>query len=205
MAILDVGAKVKFDSAIFSATFPSSCDLKKCKSNCCEAGAIIFEEEKRAIMKLEKKLSPLLRPSRRDSSKWFYDSQPEDFERNGEAAPKDFHTYPSTGKGLGYCSFYNSKHGCSLQKLAMDDGRKSWAYKPSACVLYPLFEDEKRVVRPDLDLDESMWCCKKENHSTTMFQACKKEIEHAVGKTALKKLEKLEKKYYSPQPLAASS
>ncbi len=199
MAILDVGAKFKFDSAIFTTTFPQCCDCSKCNSACCEYGAIISLKERDVILQLKDDLMPLLLPKHRDSSKWFSRPDPEDFTRVGEAATDEvLNAYVGTGDGSGSCSFFNPEFGCVIQKLAVMHGKHKWAYKPRACILYPLYEDDKNVIKPDVNLDDAMWCSDKGNHARTMFQSCEEEIAYVAGGDALAKLKAMEKDY-SPQ------
>ncbi len=193
MAIIDVGAKVKFDSALFSHPFPKACDINCCKSSCCEAGVIVDLEEEARIMKVKGELLPLLLKDRREVSKWFTPAEAEDFERGGDDCAKiDLEKYRSTGTGTNYCNFFNPGHGCSVQKLAVDKGLHKWAYKPQACILYPVYKDLDGVIKPDTTLDDEMWCCNKGNHETSVFRACLEEIEFVAGKDAIEKLKAFE-------------
>lgn len=197
MAVIDVGAKVRFDSSIFTTRFPNTCSIEKCKGSCCEAGAIIDGEEKAEILSLKDELLPLLRRGCKDFDKWFVTPSNEDLDRvdDSELTQEERDDHFCTGKGHGYCHFFNKDFGCALQKLAESKGLHKWAYKPSACVLYPLLEDSNEVIRADEDFDETMWCCKKHNHSSNLFRSCKEELEFVAGKKAVEELEKLEAEF----------
>ena len=196
MVILDVGSKYRFDSDIFTHPFPAGCSVAECQSACCCGGAIIYGVERRRINSLRKQILPLLEPKNRGKN-WFVRVSAKDCNRCEPKAlsKKYLASLASMAAPGNYCVFFNKKFGCVLQKLAADKGLEKWALKPLGCVLYPLVVDSHHVIKADKDLDDELWCCKKHAHKTTVFRACKAEIEHAAGKAALKKLEKLEKKF----------
>ena len=91
-----------------------------------------------------------------------------------------------------------------MRELAKRQGKQKWAFKPSACILYPLFEEDG-VIAPDTTLDDELWCSKKENHATTVFRACLVELEYLAGKEAVEKLKALEKDYLkATEPVGAN-
>ncbi len=205
MVILDVGAKFCFDSSIFSSTFPSCCKPGCCNSSCCEAGAIIDLQERDRILSLKDDLQKLLLEENRNPKDWFVEATDEEFARADGAtvSQEEKALYPSTNAKGGHCVLYNPASGCALQTLALKKGAHKWAYKPSACILYPLFEDYAGVIRPDLDVEMNMWCTDSKNHSTSVFRACLEEIEFVAGKAAVEKLKQIEKDYASPLPQAS--
>ncbi len=204
MPILDVGAKLRFDSSIFTASFPKACRIEHCQSLCCEAGAFISVEERDLILSAKNEVSPFLRKECRDSGNWFVAPTLEDFKYMGCEAlfEENKENFSSLNSTSGQCYFFNPECGCALQKLATTGGLHKWAYKPSACVLYPLFEDDDKVIKPDPMFDEKQWCCIKCNHSTSVFRACLEELEFIAGKPAVEKLKELEHEYAAPQASA---
>ena len=106
LAIIDVGARLKFDSAIFTTGFPKGCDCGKCSSLCCEAGVLIDEEERDKIVSIKEELLPLLMPDRKNPEKWFSAPDDEDLTRGSEKPLKeeDKEGIFVTGNGADYCN-----------------------------------------------------------------------------------------------------
>lgn len=118
------------------------CELSQCRATCCHDGVILCDEEVAIIAELvESKRDELLQFG------WNH----EDFlvesggskrsvtlEAGDDDLPEGFPVhFPKTR-----CVFLDEEHRCVLQRLAMEEGRHPWFWKPISCWMHPL------ILRP---------------------------------------------------------
>ncbi|WP_396255722.1 hypothetical protein [Haloferula sp. A504] len=123
------------------------CDLSKCRATCCHDGVFLDAEQESGIAGVAGRLAK-------------YGFHRSDWrERRGgriktatvgasevELA-EDFPAhFPITR-----CVFLDSQHRCLLQRLAVDEGRHPWWWKPVSCWMHPLLL-RQRDGRPFLTL-----------------------------------------------------
>ena len=56
------------------------------------------------------------------------------------------------------CSFLDKEGLCVLQKLAIQEGKHAWEYKPMYCVLFPLTIYEGALTIDDEHIDRLKTC-----------------------------------------------
>jgi len=121
------------------------CELARCRATCCHDGAIVGEEEVEVIRGVVEERRTQLENygwrepeeggfARDDQGKWRTVTRLAD---PGELADDFPAHFPRTR-----CVFLDAEHRCVLQRLAMDEGRQSWFWKPFSCWMHPL------VLRP---------------------------------------------------------
>jgi len=107
------------ETATFKCVFPT------CGGICCRNGRPSVEPDERArIEKNLAKILPHLRPGSR-----------EHVEKHGWLTQRMKDGHRTVAVHDGWCVFENG--GCTFQKVGMLEG-KPWAYKPSACIRFPL-------------------------------------------------------------------
>ena len=128
------------------------CELTRCRATCCHDGVFLSEEEQSTINALLKDKASVL-----DGYGWNHPDWVE--HRNGRAKSRtidardgeladDFPVhFPRTR-----CVFLDREHRCVLQRLAMDEGRHPWWWKPISCWLHPLLIRKDKEGRPVLTL-----------------------------------------------------
>ncbi|MFT4176131.1 MAG: DUF3109 family protein [Luteolibacter sp.] len=127
------------------------CELTKCRATCCHDG-VLLEKDEMAIIGdvIESRCERLAG----------YGWNPETYltEENGQGRsvtlenpdpPEHFPPhFPKTR-----CVFLDGEHRCVLQRLAMDEGRHPWWWKPVSCWMHPLIlVPGRRGERPLLTL-----------------------------------------------------
>lgn len=168
---------LKIDPRIF--TFKFSC---KCNGECCYYGVYTDFKEHEKILSVKDKIIPLFDETQnRDISTWF--EPPEE--------DKDFESGIAVGTEVqnGKCTFLDKDGLCTLQKLAMMEGEDKWKYKPLYCILYPFTVYENELTIDDEHMDRLKHCNKNPVEETTIFEACKEELQHFFGEEGFKELE----------------
>ncbi len=114
------------------------CDLNKCEARCCYDGVYLEPGE-------EKKIREVVA-----SAPGFFVNLPADFIVDGSwgdtvSGPKTAtkaHDYKAPDFPLHFnrtrCVFCDDDHKCLLQKLAVARSLHKWAYKPTACWMFPM-------------------------------------------------------------------
>jgi Fe-S-cluster containining protein len=178
---------LKIDPQIF--TFKFSC---RCSGECCNYGVYTDLKEHQKIIEIKDKIFPLLDETQtHDIMHWF------------EAPEKDedFESGVAVGTNLvnGKCSFLD-KHGlCALQKLANLEGEHKWKYKPIYCILFPLTVYEGSLTIDDEHIDRLKTCNKNIQDETTIFEACKEELQYFFGEQGYMELEEYRSEYLNSQ------
>ena len=115
------------------------CELASCRATCCHDGVFLERSEREVI-------DPLI-ASRRDAlarygwreTRWFSES-------GGGRVKSLVLPAPDTALASSFpahfprtrCVFLDADHRCVLQRLATDEGRHPWFWKPISCWMHPL-------------------------------------------------------------------
>ena len=121
------------------------CDLAVCEGICCSDGAFLLPEEEALIHETVAKFPehfPLLPKKYIGDAVWG--------EHHGRKTSTRVYRYKSKPGHFAdmRCSFTEKDGKCSLQTLAVAQGRHKWHYKPMGCWLFPLESNEKGLVAP---------------------------------------------------------
>lgn len=121
------------------------CDLAVCEGICCSDGAFLLPEEEALIHETVAKFPEhfsLLPKKYIGDAVWG--------EHHGRKTSTRIYRYKSKPTHFAdtRCSFTEKDGKCSLQTLAVAQGRHKWHYKPMGCWLFPLESNEKGLVAP---------------------------------------------------------
>lgn len=176
---------LKIDPKIF--TFKFSC---KCNGECCYYGVYTDMTEAKKILSIKDKVIPLMDETQsKDITRWFEPPEKdEDFE-SGVAVGTEIINHK--------CTFLDKQGLCTLQKLAMMEGKHKWEYKPQYCILFPLTIFEGALTIDDEHIERLKSCNKIPVEEVPIFEACREELLHFFGKEDFEKLEKYGKEYIS--------
>jgi len=119
------------------------CDLRACRGMCCYDGVYLHEEEERAIDSIYRQSHEFLRLS----LPVFPETPVVDGPSRGKPAGRKTALRPAVYAGKeNYpdhfskttCCFIAENGFCSLQSLAVAQGKHPWSYKPLGCWLHPM-------------------------------------------------------------------
>lgn len=139
------------DHAAFEGTL-RICELAKCRATCCHDGVVLGEEEVAVIRALVEGQGEVLHRLGWEGGAWLDEdggrrktaTRPAEARELAEEFPAHF---PKTR-----CVFLDGEHRCVLQRLAMEEGRHPWYWKPISCWMQPLRLDGGGRERPVLTL-----------------------------------------------------
>jgi hypothetical protein len=77
----------------------------------------------------------------------------------------------------------------------MEDDVYKWKYKPLYCILFPLVIYEGALTVDDDHLNRLHYCNRPENQNSTIYDCCKEELQHLLGKKGFAQLEKYRVEY----------
>lgn len=123
------------------------CELTKCRATCCHDGVFLDAEQEREIAGAVARLGKY----GFSRSSWMETRdgrvKTATLEASDAELAEDFPAhFPRTR-----CVFLDEEHRCLLQRLAMDEGRHPWWWKPVSCWMHPLLL-RRREGRPFLTL-----------------------------------------------------
>ena len=128
------------------------CELADCRATCCHDGVFLETEEREVIANVIVTRSDRLAAYGWEAPEIF--QQMEDGRWKSVTLPEDSPArsfpahFPKTR-----CVFLDSGHRCVLQRLAMDEGRHPWFWKPVSCWMHPLLlKPGRHGGRPELTL-----------------------------------------------------
>jgi len=178
------------DPLIFTQPFPKCCDVNICFGECCYYGVYTDLKEYNIILENKEKIINAMDDSQtKEVSKWFESPEKdEDFE-SGIAVGTEVYNEK--------CVFLDRNGFCTLQKMAMDNNEYKWKYKPLYCILFPLVIYEGALTVDDDHLKRMHYCNKSVNQTSTVYECCKEEIKHLLGKKGFRELEDYRKEYFS--------
>lgn len=167
---------IKIDPLLF--TFQFNCI---CNGECCNYGVYTDLKEYDMIMNIKDKVIPLMDETQeKNIEKWF--EQPEEDD--------DFDSGVAVGTEIinGKCTFLDRDGLCVLQRLAINEGRNKWHYKPLYCILFPLTVYQGSLTIDDEHIDRLKHCNKADNDGTTIIDHCKEELIHFLGEEGFNEL-----------------
>lgn len=174
---------LKIDPKIFVFNF--GCE---CNGECCHYGVYTDLKEAEMIIGLQDRIIPLFDETQsKNISDWF--EAPE--------ADSDFASGTAVGTNIvnNKCSFLDKDGLCTLQKLAVQEGKHKWEYKPQYCILFPLTIYENTLTIDDEHIDRLRTCNKQSAASNSIYEACKEELFHFFGPEDFKELETYKEEY----------
>jgi hypothetical protein len=128
------------------------CELTRCRATCCHDGVYLSDEEAVVVAGQVDEKSDLLANYGWHRSSWMETRDGRTKTRTIEAGEGGLATdfpahFPRTR-----CVFLDEEHRCVLQRLAVDEGRHPWWWKPVSCWLHPLLLRHAADGRPLLTL-----------------------------------------------------
>ena len=167
---------IKIDPNIF--TFKFGC---RCNGECCHYGVYTDLKEHDNILAIKDKIIPLMDETQsKNISDWFEPAEEDD----------DFESGVAVGTEIvnGKCAFLDKNGLCVLQGLALEEGEHKWKYKPIYCVLFPLTIYQNTLTIDDEHIDRLSYCNKFPISDSSIFDACKEELEFFFGKEGFEEL-----------------
>jgi hypothetical protein len=154
------------DTATFECTYGRGCE-----GVCCQEGRPPVEpEERQRIDDILPRLLPLLRPEAQAVVR-----------KRGYLSSRQRFGHPMARNAAGWCVFFNQ--GCVLHQLGADEGDK-FCYKPSACSLFPIQQDDKdRWYIRQRGYKRERWdlfCLCPSNSKRLAFESLGEEIDLAA-------------------------
>ena len=165
------------DPIIFTYKFKCNCP-----GECCGYGVFIDYKEYETILSIKDKvITNMDETQSTDVSEWF--EEPEKDE--------DFESGIAVGTEVinDKCTFLDKDGLCTLQKIAMQEGKFKWEYKPIYCVLFPLTTYEGALTIDDEHIDRLASCNVDPNTRLTIYEACREELKHFLGAEGFEELE----------------
>lgn len=127
------------------------CELTTCRATCCHDGVYLDAEERAVIGEVIADHPEQLAAYgwQADAIFQIVDGRWKSVTVASDDHPEDFPAhFPNTR-----CVFLDGQHRCVLQRLAMDEGRHPWFWKPISCWMHPLIlQPGARDERPLLTL-----------------------------------------------------
>ncbi len=173
------------DPKIF--TFKFGCN---CKGECCNYGVFTDLKEAEFILSIKDKIIPLMDETQSTNVKDWFETPEED---------EDFESGVAVGTEIinNKCSFLDKNGLCTLQKLAILEGKHQWDYKPIYCVLFPLTVFEGAITIDDEHIERLKTCNLSNISNLSIYEACKDELKHFLGDEGFNELEKYHDEYLS--------
>jgi len=176
---------IKIDPNIF--TFKFGC---RCNGECCHYGVYTDLKEHENILAIKDKIIPLMDETQSTNiSDWFEPAEEDDDFESGVAVGTEIVNEK--------CAFLDKNGLCVLQRLALEEGEHKWKYKPIYCVLFPLTIYQNTLTIDDEHIDRLSYCNKFPISDSTIFDACKEELEFFFGKEGFEELLKYKEEVLS--------
>lgn len=127
------------------------CELSECRATCCHDGVLLTEEESSLI-------GAVIQGNRERLAGYGWRHESYLLERQGRMRSRTLETHDLAKEFPAHfprtrCVFLDQEHRCVLQRLALDQNRHPWFWKPVSCWLHPLIlEPGKHGARPRLTL-----------------------------------------------------
>lgn len=167
---------IKIDPNIF--TFKFGC---RCNGECCNYGVYTDLKEHENILAIKDKIIPLMDETQsKNISDWFEPAEEDDDLESGVAVGTEIVNEK--------CAFLDKNGLCVLQRLALEEGEHKWKYKPIYCVLFPLTIFQNTLTIDDEHIDRLSYCNKFPISDSSIFDACKEELEFFFGKEGFEEL-----------------
>jgi hypothetical protein len=117
----------------------------------------------------------------KNEKEWFEAPQKDDDFESGFAVGTELHN--------GKCVFLDKAGLCTLQKLAMSEGKHKWGYKPAYCILFPFTVYEETFTIDDEHIERLDHCNKYPQDDSTIYESCAEELKHFFGEEGFRQLE----------------
>lgn len=167
---------IKIDPNIF--TFKFGC---RCNGECCNYGVYTDLKEHENILAIKDKIIPLMDETQsKNISDWFEPAEEDDDFESGVAVGTEIVNKK--------CAFLDKNGLCVLQRLALEEGEHKWKYKPIYCVLFPLTIYQNTLTIDAEHIDRLSYCNKFPISDSSIFDACKEELEFFFGKEGFEEL-----------------
>ena len=171
------------DPQIFTYKF-----ICNCPGECCHYGVFIDLKEYYTILSIKYRIIDDMDYTQpKNVSEWFEEPDiDEDFE-SGIAVG----TEVTNDK----CVFLDKNGLCTLQKIALQEGKHKWKYKPIYCVLFPLTTFEGALTIDDEHIERLPSCNGDSKTKLTIFEACEEELKHFFGEEGFEELKQYRDEY----------
>ena len=171
------------DPIIFTYKFRCNCP-----GECCHFGVYTDYKEYEQILSIKDKIIDNMDETQsKDVNQWF--ESPEKDE--------DFESGIAVGTEVinNKCTFLDKNGLCTLQKIAIQEGKYKWDYKPIYCVLFPLTTFEGALTIDDEHIDRLPKCNIDPHTQLTIYEACAEELKHFLGEEGFNELNKYREEY----------
>ncbi len=176
------------------------CNLATCEGICCSDGAFLQPEEEELIHSVVAKYPEHFHHLPKN---YIFDAEWEgNFGRKTAVRPYRYRNKPTHFKNT-RCAFAESDGKCSLQTLALKQGKHKWHYKPMGCWLFPLSADENGLIAPPRTRRDDPNNMGKSYPGFSTFTPCGKHDRN--GKVWWIALKEEVAAYRSSTPIIASS
>ncbi len=168
---------------LFTKGYPAGKSPCTCTSTCCAGGVYADIRERDVILQhkeLIKKYLDETQPA--DEHEWFESNE---FDDADFASGRCVGTREHNDK----CVFLDKVGRCSLQVMATQEGMHKWAIKPLFCILFPIEVTDRVVGFDDMLQDEQLCCTVSSSYEVPVFEACKDELIHLLGKEAFDQIQ----------------
>lgn len=175
---------IKIDPIIFTFKFSCSC----IGGECCIYGVYTDLKECEKILSIKDAIIEIMDETQsKNINDWFELPEKDD----------DFESGVAIGTNIvnKKCAFLDKSGLCTLQKLALAQGRHKWEYKPIFCVLFPLTIYQGTLTVDDEHIDRLNTCNKYAHENYTLFDSCKEELRFFFGEQGFAELEKYREEY----------
>jgi hypothetical protein len=172
---------LKIDPKIFTRKFVQCCDISKCCGVCCVTGVYADKLEYENILSIKDRIIDSMDETQpKNVDTWF--SEPiTDIDFPSGIKLETLH--PNNK-----CVFQDKNAVCTIQKVSMELTGDPWKYKPYYCIIFPLRKEDKTLTIDNYHLKSVNYCGLKEEYTSTIFEACRGELKHALGSDGLEKL-----------------
>ncbi len=157
-ALRDQAASLRLDTASFSRPL-QRCDLTECRGTCCYDGVYVNQEEAEVLRKTAKSAIDFFKNvGISDLEDPIVEGTWEGAKLGQKTATVAFpfsKVVPEFPKHFQdtRCVFLTSDARCSLQLLAVSEGRHPWYYKPITCWLHPITMRAGAINLPSKETD----------------------------------------------------
>lgn len=127
------------------------CELTDCRATCCHDGVFLEAEERDVIDEVVTTRRRTLETYGWQEPRWFTREDGRVRSVTNPASPDELAAGFPDHFPRSRCVFLDAGHRCVLQRLATDEGRHPWFWKPISCWMHPLVL-RSRGGRPVLTL-----------------------------------------------------
>jgi len=177
--------RLRVDPSLFEVRFAAGCDTRRCGAACCRGGVWLDTAERDRVVAHAELVQRVMDPGQpRDPRHWFSRRVVADADfPSGRAA----HTRVRGGR----CVFLDGARRCVLQKASLAAGNRL-QLKPYFCTAFPITIDHGTLMLDDEDYRDGQPCCgATRGGPLTVFDVCRKELRHVLGRLGLSRLRRM--------------